>query len=312
MSPDRLVGLPLARGGVDRAALRRLDDAWLDAAWADPASRVVLVHDGRVLARTDNGRVELHLLPPADVPTGGERLLLGVRDDGIAVFAWHTREALAGDGDGVKPMTLRELGLHVDDLAAGLAVHAIGLANWHAAHTHCSRCGTPTEVSAAGHLRRCPRDGSEHFPRTDPAVIMLVTDPAGDRALLGRHVDWPPTSYSTLAGFVEPGESLERAVAREVFEESAVQVDLDSVTYLGSQPWPFPSSLMLGFFAQSNDIDAARPDGQEMADVIVVTRDELARRVTDGQIATPPSFSISRRLIERWFGAELSSVRAWT
>ena len=312
MRPDRLVGLPLARGGVDRAALRRLDDAWLAAAWADDASRVLLVHGGRVPARTAEGRVGLHLVNPAEVPTGGERFLLGVQDDGTAVFAWHSTEALADERDGVKPMTLRELGAVLDDAAAGLAVHAIGLANWHAAHTHCSRCGAPTEVAAAGHLRRCPRDGSEHFPRTDPAVIMLVTDPAGDRALLGRHVDWPSTSYSTLAGFVEPGESLERAVAREVHEEAGVQVDLDSVSYLGSQPWPFPSSLMLGFFAHTDDIDAARPDGDEMADVIVVTRDELAQRVSAGLIATPPSISISRRLIEKWYGAELSSVQAWT
>jgi NAD+ diphosphatase len=254
----------------------------------------------------------LYLLSPADLPVDGERYLLGVRDDGTAVFAWHTAEALSSQRDGVQPMTLRELGHHLDDDAAGLAVHAIGLANWHAAHTHCSRCGAPTEVAAAGHLRRCAVDGSEHFPRTDPAVIMLVTDPTGDRALLGRHVDWPPTRYSTLAGFVEPGESLERAVAREVFEEAGVQVDVDSVAYLGSQPWPFPSSLMLGFFAHSNDIDAAQPDGQEMAEVIVVTREELAQRVAAGLIAIPPSISISRRLIERWFGTELSSGRAWT
>ena len=312
VSPDRLVGLPLARGGADRAALRRLDDAWLAAAWADADSRVVLVHGGRVLARTDGGRVGLHLCPQPTCRRGGERFFLGVQADGTAMFAWHTAEALGDERDGVEPMTLRELGQHLDDNAAGLAVHAIGLANWHAAHTHCSRCGALTEVAAAGHLRRCPRDGSEHYPRTDPAVIMLVTDPSGDRALLGRHVDWPPTSYSTLAGFVEPGESLERAVAREVHEESGVQVDIDSVTYMGSQPWPFPSSLMLGFFAQTDDIDAARPDGEEMADIIVVTRDELTQRVADGLIATPPSISISRRLIEKWYGSELSSVRAWT
>src|SRR5262249_48347826 len=152
-------------------------------------------------------------------------------------------------------------------------VHAVALANWHARHRFCPNCGHETEVASAGHVRRCPSCGLEHYPRTDPAVIVLVTD-ADDRALLGHNPAWPPGRVSTLAGLVEPGESAEMAVVREIAEEAGVV--LTDVTYLGSQPWPFPWSLMLGFTARAVDPGTTRPDGEEISELRWFTREELA------------------------------------
>ncbi|MGH8776386.1 MAG: NAD(+) diphosphatase [Jiangellaceae bacterium] len=284
--------LALARSTVDRAAHRRTDDAWLAAAWAEPRTQVLVVSDGKVAV--DDGRVVL--AAPGTAPRG-ERFLLGVDDDAVPYFAVHADDA-PGDP---RAVTLREAGLVLADRDAGLMVQAVALANWHRAHQHCSQCGALTVVSCAGYLRRCPADGSEHYPRTDPAVIMLVTDEDG-RCLLGRHANWPPHRFSTLAGFVEPGETPEQAVAREVAEETAITVtDCD---YAGSQPWPFPSSLMLGYYARARGQEP-RPDGAEISEARWYSRADLAAAVRAGDILLSPSVSISRRLIEGWYGAEL-------
>jgi NAD+ diphosphatase len=156
-------------------------------------------------------------------------------------------------------------------------------------------------VENAGHTRRCVNDDSEHYPRTDPAVIMLVVDD-DDRLLLGRQVSWPERRFSTLAGFVEPGESLEAAVRREVHEEAGITVD--AVTYLGSQPWPFPSSLMLGFTAHARDTAVDRRDG-EIAETRWYTREGMLADIASGELLVSPSISISRRLIEHWYGGSL-------
>jgi NAD+ diphosphatase len=177
----------------------------------------------------------------------------------------------------------------------------VSLYNWHRTHQHCPRCGAPTRVEDAGHTRRCENDGSEHYPRTDPAVIMLVVDD-DDRLLLGRQVTWPEGRFSTLAGFVEPGESLEAAVRREVHEEAGITVD--EVTYLGSQPWPFPSSLMLGFTAHARDTAVERRDG-EIAETRWYTRERVVTDIESGALLVSPSISISRRLIEHWYGGPL-------
>jgi NAD+ diphosphatase len=183
-------------------------------------------------------------------------------------------------------------------------VLAVGLANWHATHRHCPRCGAPTVVEQAGFVRRCPADGSEHSPRTDPAIIVLVTDASGDLALLGSSGRWGPGRFSTLAGFVEPGEAAEGAVVREVLEESGVAIG--EVTYLGSQPWPFPSSLMLGFTARALDPDAVpQGDGVEIVEARWFSRAQVLAGIADGSLGLPPAVSIARRLIEHWFGAEL-------
>jgi NAD+ diphosphatase len=275
----------LSRATVDRDAVRREDEAALEAAWA--GAKVLVVDDGRALV-SDDGPA-LVLIDAADAPTG-ERLYLG-RDASATYFAVP---APLPRKLGARPQGLREVGALLDDRDAGLLVHAVGLANWHAAHTHCPRCGAPTESSKGGSVRRCSADGTEHFPRTDPAVIMLVTDGA-DRCVLGRQPIWPPGRYSTLAGFVEPGESAEQAVIREVAEETGLRVR--DVTYQGSQPWPFPASLMLGFRAVCDADAEPQPRDGELEDARWFTKDEL--RSGSGTLL-PTSVSIAWHLISDW------------
>jgi NAD+ diphosphatase len=298
-----LSDLILARGVVDRSAARRADPAWQASRRSDPRSRVLVVHEGSALVRSEGTSVFLDLLPAADI--GDEDLtFLGVDAQDVAYFAHHadSREA---SGDPLQWGDLRSVGAALDARDAGLMVTAVALDNWLRAHSRCPRCGAPTEFAAGGWSRRCPQDGSEHFPRTDPAVIMLVRD-REDRALLGRQGRWGAGWFSTLAGFVESGESAEAAVRREVREESGVVLGSgpDDIRYLGSQPWPFPCSLMLGFHAWTDD-PVTEPDGEEIVEVRWFTREELAEGCADGEVRLPPSVSIARRLVERWYGAEL-------
>jgi NADH pyrophosphatase NudC (nudix superfamily) len=212
---------------------------------------------------------------------------------------------LARAQPGLRPADLREAAALLNDRDAGLFTHAVALANWHATHTHCPRCGTPTVTVAAGHAQCCPADGSEHFPRVDPAVIMLVTDP-DDRCLLARNRRWPERRVSILAGFVEPGESAEQAVAREVGEETGITVA--RVRYVGSQPWPMPQSLMLGFRASAAGDLEIRVDDDEIAEAHWFSRDELRSALAAREILLPPPVSIAHRLIESWYGEELPGV----
>ncbi len=305
--------LALSRSTVDRATTRRGDAAWVAAAWADPRTRVLVVNDSRALVRYDGDQPELVFVSPAQAPEG-TRFLLGVDDDGIAYFG--VSGELGGDATdrseekNVKPMVLRQVGAVLSDRDAGLLTHAVALANWHDTHTHCPQCGSPTVPAPAGHLTTCPADGTEHFPRLDPAVIMLVTDP-DDRCLLARNALWPKGRMSVLAGFVEPGESAEQAVAREVFEEAAITVG--QIRYLGSQPWPMPRSLMLGFQAVAAGGQRIAVDEEEIGEAHWFTRDELRASIDTGELALAPTSSIARRLIEYWYGAELpDGPDAWT
>jgi NAD+ diphosphatase len=286
--------IALSGAVVDRVAHRRSDTAWLSAAWADPGTRVLVVEDGKVLVREGRGLV---LVAPGQAPDG-DRLLLG-EDGETVLFAVNGPLPKVAE-EGIRPAGLRDVGLLLDDRDAGLLAHAVALANWHATHPRCARCGAPTEVAAAGYLRRCPADGSEHFPRTDPAVIMAVIDDH-DRILLGRQLAWPGRRFSILAGFVEPGESLEAAVRREVLEEVGVRVG--EVSYAGSQPWPFPSSLVVGFFARAETTDIVL--GDEISEARWWRREELHAALAAGDLAVPPPLSISRRLIEGWHGGPL-------
>jgi NAD+ diphosphatase len=177
---------------------------------------------------------------------------------------------------------------------------ATALAFWHAGHRFCPRCGNETKTIAAGHVRVCPEDGTEQYPRLDPAVIMLVED-ADERVLLARGTGWPERRASVLAGFVEPGESLEQAVAREVREEVGVRVD--DVRYLGSQPWPLPQSLMLGFVCRTDDPTLTLDPG-EIAEAQWYSRDELKAATLSGDILVPGKVSIARQLLEHWYGGE--------
>lgn len=296
-------GLALTRAVHDRAAEHRLDEAWLAAAWEASGTRVLVIEHGKV-HWTDDGAPALVLVGPADAPDG-ERYFLGVDPDDVAYFA-VAAEALP-EGVDAQVGHLYTLGSVLDDRDAGLLVHAFGLENWHRTHTFCARCGQPTEPVAAGHVRKCPACGAEHFPRTDPAVIMLVVDPKG-RALLGRQASWPEKRFSTLAGFVEPGESLRQAVVREVSEEAGVHVT--DVTYVDSQPWPFPSSLMLGFHATTAD-DRIDVDGTEIAEARWFSRDEMRAAVAAGDILLPGKISISRHLIELWYGEPIPESNKW-
>ncbi len=294
-TPPPLRDLRLARAVVDRSALLRNDQQWLDQAWAAPGTQIVQVNDGRVAMDRSGEQESLLLDRPVDV--GPERrMFLGVLDD-VPYFA----AIVDAPADDDSFASLREVGSLLGDRDAGLVVHAISLANWHRTHTHCPRCGGLTEPRQGGHVRRCTEDGSEHYPRTDPAVIMSVVD-ADDRLLLGQQVSWGPGRFSTLAGFVEPGESLEAAVRREVAEEAGIAIG--DVHYLGSQPWPFPSSLMLGFLAEATSTEVTRHDG-ELADARWFTRESLLAAIHSGELMIAPTVSIARRLIEHWYGAEL-------
>ena len=295
--------LALSRSVLDRSADRRRDEEWLEKAWAAPDTQVALVSGDRLAVEPD--RTSLRLVSPSAAPDG-LRIFLGIDHeagagqtaDGRAVFAVlldeEPDESYAG---------LREIGGVLTDRETGIAVNVVGLANWHRVHTHCANCGAHTEVNHAGHVRRCPVCGTSHFPRSDPAIIVLVTDDQ-DRALLGRNEAWPEGRYSTLAGFVEPGESLEAAVRREVFEEAGVVIG-DDIQYAGSQPWPLPSSLMLGFYATATGYDIT-VDQDEIADARWFSREDLRALIESGSMALPGNISISRRLIEGWYGQELT------
>lgn len=286
----------LARGTVDRASHHRTDPRWLAERWRDQRSRVLVVDDGAVASAGDPPALVLVAPDATEHTSESSRWFLGLDDDGTAVFA--TPGQLP---DGHRRATLREFGALLSDRDAGLLTTAVALDVWHRTHQHCSQCGTPTEVAEGGMVRVCPLDDSLHHPRVDPAVIMSVIDD-DDRLLLAHQARWPARRYSTLAGFVEPGESLEQAVAREVVEEAGITVS--SVTYLGSQPWPFPRSLMLGFAARASSTEITE-DGVEIAAAQWFTRAALATAVTGGDVVLPPRVSIARRLIERWYGGHL-------
>lgn len=284
--------LALARSVVDRAAELRAAPEVLERLWSDPTTKIFRVQRNQVACDGDVLRY--------DGPVEGERYFLGV--DGCAYFA------VRDDRESEEFKSLREVGHLLSDLEVGVATHAIALANWHSAHSHCPRCGSPTQSVLGGSVRRCENDQTEHYPRTDPAVIVLIRD-SNDRILLGRQAVWPPKRYSTFAGFVEPGESFEAAVAREVKEEAGV--DVSEVKYLGSQPWPFPASVMIAFVATARDPENAKADGQEIESILWFSREELRNAVDSGEILLPPSISIARRMIEAWFGGPLEGGQAW-
>jgi NAD+ diphosphatase len=296
----------LSRASYDRAAHRRTDSDWLARAWTQARVLALSPKSSTPVEPERAGVPRLAFRDPSSVDERGPRRFLGVIDE-VPYFT-ATIEC-----DGEAWLTLRELGPTLDDLAAGLLTSAIALEQWHQRHTHCPRCGVETVETHGGWLRSCPNDGSQHFPRTDPAVIMLIHDGA-ELALLGRGVEWGPGRFSTLAGFVEPGESLEAAVAREVFEE--VGVTVRDIRYIASQPWPFPASLMLGFSARLDGDPTIELDPVEMAEAGWFTRAEVQRAadwVDAGAEPEPgariqgvsPKLSISRYLIDLWLAGDL-------
>jgi NAD+ diphosphatase len=222
-------------------------------------------------------------------------------------------QSAALEPDDTQWVGLRDYATLLSDRDTGILTESLGILHWHDSHPHCPRCGAATEVTTGGWVRHCPADGSQVFPRTDAAVIVLITDDQ-DRVLLGSNAMWEANRYSLLAGFVEPGESFESAVVREVFEESGLRVT-DPV-YLGSQPWPFPASIMFGFTARLADGQAPAallPDGEEILDLRWFSRDEL--RASGDAIILPGRSSIARAIIEHWLGEPLDfgpdEVHGW-
>ncbi|MBF4766330.1 NAD(+) diphosphatase [Nocardioides agariphilus] len=300
--------LDLAANAHDRAGERRVDDAWLDARWEDPETRVLVVAGTRI--RPVDGAIPW--LPPADAPYDGRRVLLGERD-GRAWFALIVDPEDApgerGEWVGLRAVLPRLAGVDAEgaDLAeAPLVFHAVGMAEWHWATRFCPWCGGTLEPRLAGAELVCTQCGKAQFPRTDPAVIMAITcgEPGSrdEALLLGRQSAWPTGRYSTLAGFLEPGETLEDAVRREVWEEVGVRVG--EVTYFGNQPWPLPASLMLGFLGRAESLEI-NVDGREIEDARWFTRAQMRERAESGDLVLPGGVSISRSLVEHWYGGPL-------
>ncbi|MDJ0321451.1 NAD(+) diphosphatase [Pseudarthrobacter sp. PS3-L1] len=310
--------LPVVQARIDRGSLKRSRAGMVEELLATPgtqamviAGRQALVGESSLILLSANDAITLlargghrarHAIylgsaePGSDLATGTETVLL-VLDDALD-------PADVGAPSGSRWLGFREIAATLNATETALFIEASAIANWHALHTHCPRCGTPTVVESGGWVRRCPADGSEHYPRTDPAIIVTVVGPDG-RVLLGGGGAWDSKVHSTLAGFVEPGESLEQAVIREIQEEVGVRIT--GSQYLGSQPWPFPASLMLGFTASTEDTHV-QPDGVEVTRARWFSRTELQEAILDGEIIIPGSLSISRALIEHWYGGPIETL----
>lgn len=322
MEPTAFTGARLDRADDGR----RRDAAWLAAQSVDPRARVLLAGTAGI-AMCDG---HLQYVALSESPAGTEPpVLLGIDregplftvDEGPAtpeptrppLIGWQGRLGdVSATADG--RVALREAVAVLPQDEGGIVAYAAGLLNWHRRHRFCAVCGASTAHGEGGEIRLCERCGTEHHPRLDPVVIMLVVD--GDRVLLGRQHSWPAKRYSALAGFVSQGESLEEAVAREVAEEAGVEIGLPR--YVASQPWPFPSSLMLGFTAPwiSGDPGGSDP---ELEDVRWFTREQVASAAArednwdgapagDAELLLPPPLAIARRLIDHWLAHDAAGV----
>jgi NAD+ diphosphatase len=289
---------------LDRAAERRSDEPWLAARLADPGTRAIVVWNGEVLVEGGDASARLARIPidlACTIAPGEEPLAFLGLEGGQAVFAVDLEGAadptagpLAGFGAFAG---LRELAVRLEGPEAGIAATAKALSDWRRRHRFCAACGSPSRPGDAGWKRVCPACQAEHFPRTDPVVIMLPV--AGERCLLGHNTRFRAGLFSTLAGFVEPGETVEEACARELFEEAGLRAL--SVTYHSSQPWPFPGSLMIGLIAEVADTEAT-PDQTELEAVRWFSRAE-ARALLEGrldEVSSPPPFTIAHQLIRSW------------
>jgi NAD+ diphosphatase len=302
--PPRSTDIALSVRTHDRVGERRVDEEWLAKTWQEASTRIVPLAVTK-LPVTDDGTA-IRWQSASDLPAEGLRIFLG-EQDGVPHFALvlpepqqEPQQAEDDDPDGGRWSSLRGVVHTLSEPDAGFAVHAVALAEWHASHRFCPRCGGRLHATVAGHVLTCEQCKRQQFPRSDPAVIMMVTD--GERALLGRQASWPEGRYSTLAGFVDPGESLEEAVVREVAEETAVRVT--DVTYFGNQPWPFPQSLMVGFFARATSTEIS-VDEHEISDARWFTREEMKEQAEAGTLVLPGGISISRSLVEAWYGGPL-------
>lgn len=317
---EGLLVLPQDGARIDRLDAQRKRPEWLSEVWSTPGTQVLRLYGRR--ARLSGNRLEYE---EATGPLPEGAVALGAVDsaelpDGVAVAARETNapvhvvtvahpkpadEQAAAGTTGTTWADLAFAGSQLTPLDAALLTQALAITAWHARTPFCASCGAATEVEVSGWRRVCPNCGAQTFPRTDPAVITAVLD-STDRILLGSAHRWDTRRYSTFAGFVEAGESVEAALAREIEEEAGVVVS--DIRYMGSQSWPFPRSLMLGHFATTADPSVARPDGDEIRDVRWFTRPELAEAAEAGDVTLPTRSSISRALIERWHGTLINAA----
>lgn len=311
--------LPVSPALVDRGSAARMKPGMVDDLVSSGAARAMVLSGRQALVDRDRlvllDAAELSeqlrdtvyapeqliylgsALPGSDLEAGTQ-LVLFLLPRQFEVQAEEFETHIAGIPASAEWAGFRDVAARLNPTDSALFIEASAIANWHASHTHCPRCGTATQPEAGGWVRRCPADGSEHFPRTDPAIIVTVVGADG-RLLLGGGGPLDARNYSTLAGFVEPGESLEQAVVREIGEEVGLRVTASQ--YLGSQPWPFPASLMLGFTATTQDTEA-RPDGVEVTRARWFSRSELQDAILSGEIVISSRLSIARALIEHWYG----------
>jgi len=296
----------------DRLVERRGDPDWIKAALSSAETRLVTVWQTRSLVE-EGDPLQPVLLPAADwpAPLPDETILLGVLNE-VAHFAVDivdesVARRLESETRG-RYRNLHHVGNLMEEPGASLLAYARAMVHWHQRHRFCGHCGTATQIREAGHVRYCPACETQQFPRLDPAVIVLVEHE--DRCLLGRQSFWDPGRYSCVAGFVEPAETLEAAVVREVFEETGVEID--QVRYQSSQPWPFPSSIMLGFRARAGH--EAITLGEELEDARWLSREQIRLELADGTLSLSPPLSIAFRLIEDWYdegGEPLRAVPNW-
>ena len=301
--------LPLASEAVDRSGELRTKPDELAKLWK--SARILHFASGKFRVKPSyeldfQSAEQIAQLRKDAKFAEGEELFLGI-DNGISYFAWCSD---AMDFESFETLenyqTLRTLGDFLTQLEMGLAIHSQAIANWHHTHQFCARCGAPTLSANGGSLRKCSTDGSEHYPRTDGAVIVLVKDDK-DRVLLGRQKIWPEKRFSCFAGFVEPGETFEQTVLREVFEESGIKAD--EITYLGSQPWPFPASIMISFSAIATNPASAKADGEEIEEIIWLTREEMCAAIANQSLTLPPGMSVARKMIEFWYEKNGADIR---
>lgn len=306
-----LESLPLSRHELDRDYLGRTNPELFADLWDDPATRVLVLWKGEALLTEDGG---LALLDTEALPDFSLRLYLG-RSTAIEAPEFPAVAIIVDDAgaallsaDPARWGNLRMIATQLSDLEAGLFTTALALDNWHHSHGFSPRTGSATEPMLGGWVRQAPGERHEVFPRTDAAIIVGVVD-ADDRILLGSNAAWESNRFSLLAGFVEPGESLESAVIREVFEESGIRVT--DPRYLGSQPWPFPASLMVGFTARvdATQVSTLTPDGAEILALRWFSRQELFAAL--GEISLPGHTSIARAILEHWYGGPIDDKIDW-
>jgi NAD+ diphosphatase len=299
---------PLARQALDRDYLSREIPELFDVLRAQPTSVVLLMHEGKVL-RSNSSLANIELRALSEAPEGALHVYLGKAEPGseqiskasaICLAVLDKQQADILEPDPNRWVGLRALGSGLTDLEAGILTQGLALNNWHQSHTHCPNCGEETVVERAGWVRRCKKDDLELFPRTDPAIIVSIIDER-DRLLLGSQGIWEKNRWSILAGFVEPGESLEAAVIREMKEESGL--DVSEPKYIYSQGWPYPYSLMLGFSATASSSQPLKPDGEEIVRLRWFSKQELIAEAD--KLLLPGKATLSRAMIELWLGQEI-------